>query len=97
MLKILNSNKSLIVLNASLHSDKMDQEFHKPTDESNTQKRKPLESLAIPDRNIQQTAYHADESMKKPARTSHKKLDSKNLCGHTPTNLSKLMFETPLK
>jgi hypothetical protein len=37
-----------------------------------------------------------DESIKKPARTSQKKFDSKHL-GHTPTNLSKLMFETPLK
>lgn len=95
MLKILNSNKSFLVLNAS-HADKIEPEFHKP-EEINTQKRKPLESLPIPDRNIQQTAFHGDESMKKPARTSHKKLDSKHLGGHTPTNLSKLMFETPLK
>lgn len=29
-------------------------------------------------------------------RTSHKKLDGKGI-GHTPTNLSKLIFETPLK
>jgi hypothetical protein len=45
-----------------------------------------------PDRNIQQTAFVADDSTRKVIRTSHKKLDSKGLCGHTPTNLSKLIF-----
>lgn len=91
MLKILLSNKSTLILSNFTAEKQENYEFHKPTEESNTQKRKPLESIPIPDRNIQQTAYLVEDSTRKMVRTSHKKLDGKGI-GHTPTNLSKLIF-----
>lgn len=94
MLKILVSNKSMLMLHnftAEKHED------IKPIfEESNTQKRRPLEPAHHPNHH-QLTAFPPDDSTRKIVRTSHKKLDAKGLCGHTPTNLSKLIFETPLK
>ena len=95
MLKILISNKSTLMLH-NLTAEKHEPDFQKPLEESNTQKRRPLEPVHHP-ANQQQTAFVAEDSTRKVVRTSHKKLDSKGLCGHTPTNLSKLIFETPMK
>lgn len=95
MLKILISNKSTLMLH-NLTAEKQEPDFQKPLEESNTQKRRPLEPVHHPT-NQQQTAFVAEDSTRKIVRTSHKKLDSKALCGQTPTNLSKLIFETPLK